>query len=95
MYGIQVGGTLVTPGGYPDAHDERNADMASSTYSVKGMTCDHCAGSVTAEVTKIQGVTDVAVDVAAGRLTVTSAEPVSADDVTEAVEEAGYEVVGA
>ena len=69
--------------------------MASSTYSVKGMTCDHCAGSVTAEVTKIQGVTDVAVDVAAGRLTVTSAEPVSAADVAEAVEEAGYEVVGA
>ena len=69
--------------------------MASSTYTVKGMTCDHCAGSVTAEVTKISGVTDVAVDVAAGRLTVTSAEPVSAADVTEAVEEAGYEVVGA
>lgn len=69
--------------------------MASSTYTVKGMTCDHCAGSVTAEVTKIEGVTDVAVDVAAGRLTVTSAEPVSDADVTEAVEEAGYEVVGA
>jgi copper chaperone CopZ len=69
--------------------------MASSTYTVKGMTCDHCAGSVTAEVTKISGVTDVAVDVAAGRLTVTSAEPVSDVDVTEAVEEAGYEVVGA
>jgi copper chaperone CopZ len=69
--------------------------MASSTYTVKGMTCDHCAGSVTAEVTKIDGVTDVAVDVAAGRLTITSADPVSDADVTEAVEEAGYEVVGA
>ncbi len=69
--------------------------MASSTYTVQGMTCDHCAGSVTAEVTKIPGVTDVAVDVAAGRLTVTSAEAISDSDVTEAVEEAGYEVVGA
>jgi copper ion binding protein len=69
--------------------------MASSTYTVQGMTCDHCAGSVTAEVTKIPGVTDVAVDVAAGRLTVTSDQPVAADAVTEAVEEAGYEVVGA
>lgn len=67
--------------------------MASSTYTVQGMTCDHCAGSVTAEVTKIPGVTDVAVDVAGGRLTVTSAEPVSSDAVTEAVEEAGYEVI--
>jgi len=69
--------------------------MASSTYTVKGMTCGHCAGSVSAEVTKIPGVTDVSVDVAAGRLTVTSDRPVSAGAVTEAVEEAGYEVVGA
>lgn len=69
--------------------------MASSTYTVSGMTCNHCANSVTAEVTKIPGVTDVAVDITAGRLTVTSAEPVSVGDVTEAVEEAGYEVAGA
>lgn len=69
--------------------------MATSTYTVQGMTCGHCAGSVTAEVTKIAGVTDVSVDVAGGRLTVTSAEPVSTEAVTEAVEEAGYEVVGA
>lgn len=69
--------------------------MASSTYTVQGMTCDHCAGSVTAEVTKIPGVTNAAVNIAAGQLTVTSAEPVSDEAVTEAVEEAGYEVVGA
>lgn len=68
--------------------------MASSTYTVQGMTCDHCARSVTAEVTKIPGVTDVAVDVAAGRLTVTSAQQVDDDAVAEAVEEAGYQVVG-
>lgn len=67
--------------------------MASHTYSVKGMTCDHCAGAVTAEVTKIPGVTDVNVDVEQGRLTVTSAESVSTGAVTEAVEEAGYAVV--
>ncbi|GAA2585579.1 heavy-metal-associated domain-containing protein [Dactylosporangium fulvum] len=67
--------------------------MASSTYTVKGMTCDHCAGSVTAEVGKIDGVTDVAVDVRAGKVTVTSTAPVSDEAVTEAVEEAGYQVV--
>ncbi len=67
--------------------------MASDTYTVKGMTCDHCAGSVTAEVTKIAGVTDVSVDVKAGRLTVVSADSVSAEAISEAVEEAGYEVV--
>lgn len=68
--------------------------MASSTYTVQGMTCDHCSAAVTAELTKISGVVDVAVDVPGGRVTVTSDQPVSADAVTEAVEEAGYEVVG-
>ncbi len=67
---------------------------SSSTYTVRGMTCDHCVGSVTAEVTKIPGVTGVDVDVAQGRLTVTSTEAVSVEAVTEAVEEAGYAVVG-
>lgn len=69
--------------------------MASSTYTVKGMTCDHCANSVTAEVSKIAGVTDVAVDIKAGRVTLTSTAPVSDQAVTEAVEEAGYEIVPA
>jgi copper chaperone len=75
--------------------DERNAVMTSSTYTVKGMTCDHCAGSVSAEVRKIDGVTDVAVDVATGRVTVSSDQPVTDAAVSEAVEEAGYEVVDA
>jgi copper chaperone len=69
--------------------------MASSTYTVKGMTCDHCVNSVTAEVSKIDGVTDVAVDVSAGRVVVTGTGPVSDQAVAEAVEEAGYEVVSA
>ena len=69
--------------------------MSSTDYTVRGMTCDHCAGSVTAEITKIPGVTGVQVDVAAGRVTVESAQPVSADAVSQAVEEAGYEVVAA
>ncbi len=69
--------------------------MSSTDYAVRGMTCDHCAGAVTAEVTKIPGVTGVQGDVAAGRLTVDADQPVAAETVAEAVEEAGYEVVPA
>ena len=69
--------------------------MSSTDYAVRGMTCDHCAGAVTAEVTKISGVTGVQVDVAAGRLTVEADRPVADEAVAEAVEEAGYEVVPA
>ena len=67
--------------------------MSTTDYNVRGMTCGHCAGSVTAEITKVPGVTGVQVDVAAGRVTVEADETVSAGAIAEAVEEAGYEVV--
>lgn len=61
------------------------------TYTVTGMTCGHCVASVTEEVSEIPGVTDVAVDLSTGQLTVTSGEP--ADDlVRAAVTGAGYGV---
>jgi copper chaperone CopZ len=68
--------------------------VAEATYSVTGMTCDHCDRAVKAEVAKIAGVTSVDVDLGAGRMTLTSAEPVDAAAVQAAVEEAGYEVTG-
>lgn len=66
--------------------------MASRTYPVTGMTCDHCVNAVTTEISRIAGVTDVAVDLDAGQVTVTSTTPVSDDAVAEAVDEAGYEI---
>ena len=68
--------------------------MVSTTYRVQGMTCDHCARAVAAEVTGIPGVTDVAVDVQAGRVSVSSQAPLDDEAVSEAVEEAGYSLVG-
>ncbi|HWJ82274.1 MAG TPA: heavy-metal-associated domain-containing protein [Nocardioides sp.] len=63
-----------------------------STYTVTGMTCGHCVASVTEEVQEIAGVEDVAVDLASGAVTVTSAEPLDDDAVRAAVEEAGYQL---
>ncbi|KOX18993.1 cation-transporting ATPase [Saccharothrix sp. NRRL B-16348] len=68
--------------------------MAESTFTVTGMTCDHCVASVTEEVTKIDGVTGVAVDLPTGAVKVTSADPVAEADVRAAVEEAGYALAG-
>ena len=66
--------------------------MASTeTYSVVGMTCDHCVRSVTAEVGALPGVTDVHVDVPSGQVTVTS-EGLDKSQVRGAVEEAGYQL---
>ncbi len=68
--------------------------MSTATYTVTGMTCGHCVAAVSEEVGGLPGVTDVAVDLATGGLTVTSDAPVDDDAVRAAVEEAGYEVAG-
>jgi len=68
--------------------------MTTATYTVTGMTCGHCVSAVTEEVTAVPGVTGVDVDLASGRLTVTSDAPVDDDAVRAAVDEAGYELTG-
>lgn len=68
--------------------------MSENTYTVKGMTCDHCAGAVTSELTSLPGVTDVAVDLTSGQVRVVSEKPLDDEAVRAAVEEAGYEVAG-
>ena len=64
----------------------------TATWTVTGMTCGHCVASVTEEVSEVAGVTDVAVDLDSGRLTVTSDAPVDDAAVRAAVAEAGYAV---
>ncbi len=68
--------------------------MSQSTYTVTGMTCGHCAASVTEEITEIDGVTDVAVDLPTGAVTVVSNQPLDRAQVRTAVEEAGYQLTG-
>jgi copper chaperone len=68
--------------------------MTSSSYTVSGMTCSHCVASVSEEVGAIEGVTDVAVDLPTGAVTVTSNRPVDDAQVRAAVEEAGYTLAG-
>lgn len=68
--------------------------MFSQTYTVDGMTCDHCAVAVTRELGTVPGVSDVAVDVAAGLVTVTAVQPPDDAVVSAAVDEAGYALTG-
>jgi copper ion binding protein len=65
-----------------------------ATYRVDGMTCDHCVRAVSEEVRALPGVSDVAVDLGTGAVTVTSSAPVSASALACAVDEAGYLLAG-
>lgn len=67
--------------------------MTTATYTVEGMSCQHCVDSITGEVGKVPGVRGVVVDLTGKTVTV-SAEPVDDAAVRAAIDEAGYDVVG-
>ena len=64
----------------------------SSTYTVTGMTCEHCVASVTEEVEELTGVERVEVVLTTGELTIDSTRPLDEGDVKPAVETAGYQL---
>ena len=80
--------TAVAPKGTPVSENPTTA-----VYTVSGMTCDHCVKSVTEEVGAIAGVQRVDVVLETGRVTVTSAAPLTVGAVEAAVDEAGYSLV--
>ncbi len=62
------------------------------TYTVTGMSCQHCVNAVTSEVGACDGVTDVAVDLSAGTVTV-AGDALNDAAIRAAIDEAGYDVV--
>jgi len=64
--------------------------MEQLTYTVPGLSCRHCEAAVTEEVTEVDGVEGVAVDLET-KLVVVRGEGVSDEDVRAAIREAGYE----
>ncbi|MTV24781.1 heavy-metal-associated domain-containing protein [Nitriliruptoraceae bacterium ZYF776] len=66
--------------------------MPTRTYDVPGISCGHCQSAIEGEVGKLAAVTTVAVDIDARTVTVDGAA--SDDEITAAIDEAGYEVAG-
>ncbi|MFI0084639.1 heavy-metal-associated domain-containing protein [Streptomyces bobili] len=66
----------------------------TTVYKVSGMTCGHCEGAVSQEISALEGVTEVTAVAKTGEVTVASAAPLDEDVVRAAVDEAGYELVG-
>ncbi|MGB3301122.1 heavy-metal-associated domain-containing protein [Gordonia sp. (in: high G+C Gram-positive bacteria)] len=64
----------------------------TTTVTVTGMTCGHCAASVREEISEIPGVQQVDVDVDSGRVDITSDSPLDPAVVDAAVVEAGYQI---
>lgn len=69
-----------------------SAQTVETTITVTGMSCDHCVRAVREELCRLDGVADVDVDLASGRVRISSSAPLDDADVRAAVDEAGYEV---
>ncbi|MGB2951248.1 MAG: cation transporter [Rhodococcus sp. (in: high G+C Gram-positive bacteria)] len=62
---------------------------------VEGMTCQHCVASVTEDISEIDGVDTVEVDLGTGSVVVGSAVALDEASVEAAVAEAGYRLASA
>jgi copper chaperone CopZ len=71
----------------------------TATYSVSGLTCEHCVHAVSSEIGELPGVSEVSVELIVGgdsAVTVISEQPLADQDIAAAVDEAGdYRLVGA
>ncbi|MEU6252180.1 heavy-metal-associated domain-containing protein [Streptomyces sp. NPDC047043] len=65
----------------------------TAVYKVSGMSCGHCEGSVSGEISEIPGVSSVKAVAATGEVTVVSEAPLDEAAVRTAVDEAGFELV--
>jgi copper chaperone len=66
--------------------------MATTTYPVTGMTCEHCVNAVTSELGALDGVSGVTVELVPDGISlvsVTSDMPVAEPAVAGALDEAG------
>ncbi len=64
----------------------------TTTVVVNGMTCSHCVAAVNSELSKLDEVTHVEVDLTTGLVTIHSDQPVDLAAISAAVEQIGYEV---
>ena len=65
--------------------------MATITYSVPGVSCEHCQRAIEGEVSQVEGFESVDVDLDAKTVTV-NGEPLDGLAIVAAIDEAGYEV---
>ena len=60
--------------------------------TISGMTCGHCAQTLTTALSALRGVENVDVDVTSGRVILDVAHPLSTNALTQAVSAAGFEL---
>lgn len=60
---------------------------------VKGMTCDHCVKTVRQKLQSLEGVSNVQINLATGAISFDDAGGHDVEEVRDAIEDAGYEMI--
>ncbi|GAA5008425.1 heavy-metal-associated domain-containing protein [Streptomyces hyderabadensis] len=76
------------------AQTDTTQGSVTTVYKVSGMSCGHCEGAVSGEISGIAGVASVQAVAATGEVTVVSETPLDDAAMRAAVDEAGFELVG-
>lgn len=66
--------------------------MAQRVYSVPDVSCEHCVNAITGELSQIEGIGRVDVDLEAKTVTVEASEQVPEDRIREGIDEAGFDI---
>lgn len=66
--------------------------MAEKTFMVPDVSCEHCVSAIQGELTKIDGVDVVDVDIASKRVTVKHNGNVTDEQLVAGLDEAGYDI---
>lgn len=73
---------------------EKEAITMEKTLKIEGMMCAHCQKHVHDALAKMDGVTDVTVDLEGGKADVKATHDIPEADFRKVIEDAGYELVG-
>lgn len=84
-------GSCCGGGTYKARRKKLNTVVGTKTFSVEGMSCQHCVNRVMEAVNSIDGASAL-VKLKKGLVIVSLEHPISSEIITEAIEKAGYKV---
>ncbi|MBO4673432.1 MAG: SO_0444 family Cu/Zn efflux transporter [Bacteroidaceae bacterium] len=74
-----------------DSSHESHCEVATHTYTIKGMSCNHCKNNTEKAIRTVKGVESVTVDLQSGIATV-QGDDINDESIKEAVESIGFTI---
>ena len=90
---VQTTTTPAAPVAAPKAEEKGEDVPMDTTLKIKGMMCQHCVKHVTEALSKLDGVTNVKVDLEGEKADLATSKPIDNETYKKAIVDAGYELV--